>query len=78
MLPREGFDGAAPHLSRGWAPVRMGTIGQGLGDVDAPHPVFAVEIGERAPDLQHAMVSIFSPGTFMFSVTKQFETGPMS
>ena len=55
MLPREGFDGAAPHLRRGRAPVRMGAIGQGLGDVDAPHMLFAVEIGERAPDLQHAM-----------------------
>ncbi len=33
----------------------MGTVGQGLGDVDSPDALLPVEIGQGAPHLQHPM-----------------------
>ena len=66
IVPTENFEsGVSFHEEAGahhcWRsrgrrpPVGMSAVGQGLGQVNAPHAILSIEIGERASNLQHAM-----------------------
>jgi hypothetical protein len=67
VLPARMLDGlnGFVNLSSGCNPsssslgrlVDARAVGQRLGEVDAPDPVLAVEIGEGARDLEHAMIA---------------------